>query len=105
MASRPRRSPTTRRTRAKQASSAARPVFTRQWVYPYGLLPNKEQSGIEAAQVGVAEVPVAHAGLTSVNVGGGWNFFINAGCRNQDDGWKLIQYLSAPEQQKAMAVG
>ena len=85
------------------ASSAARPVFTRQWVYLYGKLPDKKQSVLEPAQVGVAELPVARAGLTSVNVGGGWNCMVNANSRNSDDAWKLVQHLTAPEQQKALA--
>ncbi len=78
-------------------------VFTRQWVYLYGKLPDKKQSVLEPAQVGVAELPVARAGLTSVNVGGGWNCMVNANSRNSDDAWKLVQHLTAPEQQKALA--
>lgn len=80
-------------------------VFTRQWVYLYGKVTDKQQSVLSPAQIGVAELPVARAGVTPVNVGGGWNCMVNATSRNQDDAWKLVQHLTAPEQQKALASG
>ncbi|MEV5966589.1 ABC transporter substrate-binding protein [Kribbella sp. NPDC051952] len=80
-------------------------VFTRQWVYLYGKLADKQQSVLGPDQVGVAELPVARAGLKPVNVGGGWNCMVNANSRNQDDAWKLVQFLTAAEQQKELAAG
>jgi multiple sugar transport system substrate-binding protein len=78
-------------------------VFARTWVYLYGLLPDKQQSVLDTSQVGVAELPVAQAGLPRVNVGGGWNCLVNANSRHQDDAWKLITHLTAAAQQKALA--
>jgi multiple sugar transport system substrate-binding protein len=78
-------------------------VFARTWVYLYGLLPDKQQSVLDTSQVGVAELPVAQAGLPRVNVGGGWNCLVNTNSRHQDDAWKLITHLTAAAQQKALA--
>ncbi|MGH3461445.1 MAG: ABC transporter substrate-binding protein [Kribbellaceae bacterium] len=78
-------------------------VFARTWVYLYGLLPDKTQSVLDPARVGVAELPVARAGLPAVNVGGGWNCLVNANSRNTEDAWKLVTHLTATAQQKALA--
>jgi trehalose/maltose transport system substrate-binding protein len=78
-------------------------VFTRQWVYLFGKLTDKKQSVVEPARVGVAELPVARAGLQPENVGGGWNCMVNANSRSQDAAWKLVTHLTAPAQQKFLA--
>ena len=79
-------------------------VFMRMWPYAYDLLSDPEQSELETAQVGLAQVPVADAGVTPVNVGGGWNFYVNAAAGDQDGAWALIEFLTAAEQQKEMAL-
>jgi multiple sugar transport system substrate-binding protein len=79
-------------------------VFMRQWPYVYDLLSDKEQSDISPGQVELSHVPVATTGMTPVNVGGGWSFFLNEQSENQEDAWKLVQYLTASEQQKTMAL-
>ena len=53
-------------------------VFMRMWPYAYDLLSDPEQSKLEPAQVGLGSVPVAAPDIEPVNVGGGWNFYINA---------------------------
>jgi multiple sugar transport system substrate-binding protein len=79
-------------------------VFMRMWPYAYDLLSDPEQSELETAQVGLAHVPVADAGVTPVNVGGGWNFYVNASAGDQDGAWALIEFMTAAEQQKEMAL-
>jgi multiple sugar transport system substrate-binding protein len=79
-------------------------VFMRQWPYAYDLLSDPEQSKIKPDQVGLGQVPVASPEVQPVNVGGGWNFYINASAADPDAAWEVIEFMSAPEQQKEMAV-
>jgi multiple sugar transport system substrate-binding protein len=79
-------------------------VFMRMWPYAYDLLSDPEQSDIETGQVGLAQIPVADAGVTPVNVGGGWNFYVNASAGDQDGAWALIEFMTAAEQQKETAL-
>jgi multiple sugar transport system substrate-binding protein len=79
-------------------------VFMRMWPYAYDLLSDPEQSSIERAQVGLASVPVAEPGVEPVNVGGGWNFFVNASAADPDQAWRLIEFMTAPEQQRELAL-
>lgn len=78
-------------------------VFLRNWPYLYASLADPEASKVRTEQVGVAELPVAESGVTQVNVGGGWNFMINAKSGRQDAAWKLAEFMSAPAQQKVWA--
>jgi multiple sugar transport system substrate-binding protein len=79
-------------------------VFMRMWPYAYDLLSDPEQSSLERAQVGLASVPVAEPGIEPVNVGGGWNFFVNASAADPDQAWRLIEFMTAPEQQRELAL-
>jgi multiple sugar transport system substrate-binding protein len=79
-------------------------VFMRMWPYAYDLLSDPEQSGLERAQVGLASVPVAEPGIEPVNVGGGWNFYINASAADPDRAWRLIEFMTAAEQQRELAL-
>jgi multiple sugar transport system substrate-binding protein len=79
-------------------------VFMRQWPYDYDLLSDKKQSDISQGQTELSHVPVASAGMTPLNVGGGWSFFLNEQSENQDAAYKLVQYLTAGGQQKTMAL-
>jgi multiple sugar transport system substrate-binding protein len=79
-------------------------VFMRMWPYAYDLLSDPEQSKLEAAQVGLGSVPVAAPEIEPVNVGGGWNFYINASVADQDGAWELIEFMTAPEQQRETAL-
>jgi multiple sugar transport system substrate-binding protein len=79
-------------------------VFMRMWLYAYDFLGDEEQSSITAGQVGLAEVPVAAPDLPRANVGGGFNFFINAEAGDPEAAWELIQFMTAAEQQKTLAI-
>jgi multiple sugar transport system substrate-binding protein len=83
---------------------AGQAVFMRNWPYMFGLIADKKESDIKPDQVGVAQVPVAAGGIPRVNVGGGWNFFINAASERQDAALAVAQFLSAPAQQRTWAV-
>jgi len=79
-------------------------VFMRMWPYAYDFLGDKEQSSITVEQVELTELPVASEDIPRVNVGGGFNFFINADAADPDAAYALIEYLTAPEQQKQLAI-
>jgi multiple sugar transport system substrate-binding protein len=79
-------------------------VFMRMWPFYYTDLANPELSTLDLAQVGLAQVPVASAGNQPVNVGGGWNFYLNVATDDQDAAWEVIEFLTAEEQQKEMAL-
>jgi len=79
-------------------------AFMRNWPYVFGLLGDREQTTIDPATIAVAQIPTAQAGGTSVNVGGGWNFFMNANSAKKDTAWELIRFLSNDAQQKAWAL-
>jgi multiple sugar transport system substrate-binding protein len=79
-------------------------VFMRQWPYMYDNVADKQQSKIDYDQLGMARVPVVAAGVRPTNVGGGWNFYLNAASQNQDAAWKLIEFMAAAPQQKQHAL-
>ena len=74
-------------------------VFLRNWNYMFGVFPDPKQSKVHPSQVGVAAVPRASTSIAPVNVGGGWNIYINEYSKNQDAAWKLIQFMTSPAQQ------
>jgi multiple sugar transport system substrate-binding protein len=78
-------------------------VFLRNWAYVFGDLKDKGVSSIEAAQVGVTGIPRVSASISPINVGGGWNLYINAASKNQDAAWDLVQFISSAAQQKHTA--
>jgi multiple sugar transport system substrate-binding protein len=75
-------------------------VFLRNWSYQFGEISDPKASKIHPSQVGTASVPRASTAIKSVNVGGGWNFYIPAESSNQDGAWELVQFMSSPAQQK-----
>jgi multiple sugar transport system substrate-binding protein len=79
-------------------------VFMRMWPYAYDFVGDKDLSDLETGQVNLAPLPTASSDIPSVNVGGGFNFFINEEAGDPDAAWSLIEYLTAPEQQKQMAL-
>lgn len=79
-------------------------VFMRQWPYIYDNVADKKQSKIDYDQLGISRVPLVRPGTTPTNVGGGWNFYLNAASGNQDAAWKLIEFLAAAPQQKQHAL-
>jgi multiple sugar transport system substrate-binding protein len=74
-------------------------VFLRNWNYMFGVFPDPKQSKVHPSQVGVAAVPRASTAIAPVNVGGGWNIYINKYSNNQDAAWKLTQFMTSPAQQ------
>jgi multiple sugar transport system substrate-binding protein len=78
-------------------------VFMRNWPYVYALAGDPQESEIEPAQVGVAQIPVAR-GNRSYSTLGGWNFFINAASDVQDQAWEFIKWMTDPEQLKTNAL-
>lgn len=80
-----------------------RSVFLRSWGYLYGLVSDKSQSKLDPAQVGVAAVPRADTAIEPVNVGGGWNLYLNGQSKKQDAAWELMKFIAAAPQQKVWA--
>ena len=74
------------------------------WPWMYEFVPDPTQSAIKPDQVDAAPIPYSE-GNQSYGCLGGWNLFINAASENKaDTAWTLIQYLSAPKQQKQRAL-
>jgi multiple sugar transport system substrate-binding protein len=78
---------------------AGNSVFLRNWGYMFSVLSDPKQSKVHPSQVGVASVPRASTAIAPVNVGGGWNLYLNGYSQNQDAAWKLMQFMSSPAQQ------
>jgi multiple sugar transport system substrate-binding protein len=78
-------------------------VFLRNWTYEFEDIANPKGTGsgskIHPSQVGVAPIPRASTSISPVNVGGGWNLYVNANSPNQESAWELIQYITSPAQQ------
>lgn len=79
-------------------------VFMRNWPGSYRAAADPARSTLTLEQVGVGELPVAEAGLQSRAVQSGIQLAINANSQNPDAAWALIEYMIAPEQQKAFAL-
>ena len=79
---------------------AGESVFLRNWTYQFSEISDPSASKIHPSQVGTASVPRASTAIKPVNVGGGWSFYVPAESSNQDNAWKLIEFMSSPEQQK-----
>lgn len=79
-------------------------VFMRMWPFAYDWLGDKKKSKLVEDQVGLTQVPVAESNLPRVNLGGGFNFFVNVDSDDQDKDWELIQFMTAPAQQKQLAL-
>jgi multiple sugar transport system substrate-binding protein len=78
-------------------------VFLRQWPYVYALTSDPEQSKVKPEQVGVSELPSAD-GKPGNGTVGDQPLYISTSSKNPDAAWKLIEFLTAPEQQKFRAV-
>jgi len=80
-------------------------VFMRNWPYAYSLLSDSSQSRV-AGKFAVASMPAADGGRPTTALGGA-ELAINAYSEHPDIAWKLIEYLTAPEQQleRAAATG
>ena len=91
---------------AMQAFLSGDAVFMRNWPYVYGVLNDPKQSSITPEQVGVAALPGETGASKRYSCQGGWNLMINANSdKNKfDAAWTFIRYVTAPEQQKFMAL-
>lgn len=79
-------------------------VFMRNWSYVYALTSDPAQSEIKPEQVGLSTLPVATEGQKPAGALGATNLYVNATTKNEDAAWALIQYMTAPEQQKMRAI-
>ena len=79
-------------------------VFLRNWPYAYPLM-NQPDSRV-AKRFAVAPMPAAPGGEPTAALGGG-QLAINAHSRHPDAAWRLLAYLTSPEQmlERAEAVG
>jgi multiple sugar transport system substrate-binding protein len=79
-------------------------VFLRDWPYVYGFAGTGDF--IKTDLIDLAPLPAGDGGESHSSIGG-WNFFINAFAEQeaQDAAWEFVQYMTAPEQQKAYALG
>lgn len=82
---------------------AGRSVFLRNWAYVFGDIANPELSEIKPSQVGVTSVPRASTAIPPVNVGGGWNLYVNAYSGSQKAAVELAKFISSEPQQKHTA--
>ena len=78
-------------------------VFLREWPGQIGLIADPEQSKIKPEQVGVAAIPTA-PGKHSYSALGGWQMFINAQTDMQEEALKFAEFMTAPEQEKELAL-
>jgi multiple sugar transport system substrate-binding protein len=79
-------------------------VFCRNWPYMYSMAGTEDF--IKPDQIDIAPLPAGDGGESHSSIGG-WNFFINAFAEQeaQDAAWEFVKYITAPEQQKAYALG
>jgi multiple sugar transport system substrate-binding protein len=78
-------------------------VFCRTWPLLFSLLEEPEEP-LSRDQVGVAELPRAQGVQQGGGCLGGWNMFINAGSAHQDEAWQFIAFMTAPAQQRRLAI-
>lgn len=71
-------------------------AFMRNWPYAYALLENAAQSEV-AGRVGIATFPAADGGHPTAALGGA-QLAINARTDDPDLAWRLVEFLTAPEQ-------
>jgi multiple sugar transport system substrate-binding protein len=79
-------------------------VFLRDWPYVYSMAGT--EGFIKPDLIDLAPLPAGEGGESHSSIGG-WNFFINAFAEQeaQDAAWEFVQYMTAPEQQKAYSLG
>ena len=79
-------------------------IFMRNWPGSYESVADPNRSALTLDQVGVGQLPVAEAGMTSRAIQSGIQLAMNANSRHPEEAWLLIDYLSSAEQQKAHAL-
>jgi ABC-type glycerol-3-phosphate transport system substrate-binding protein len=81
---------------ARFAFQNGKAVFLRNWPYAYPLLNERGESQV-AGRFAVAPMPAAQGGRPSAALGGA-QLAINAHSRHPELAWRLIAFLTAPEQ-------
>ena len=78
-------------------------VFLREWPGQLGLIADPKESKIKPEQVGVAAIPTA-PGEHSYSTLGGWQMLVNAATDMQEEALKFAEFMTAPEQEKQLAL-
>ena len=78
-------------------------VFHRGWPYVYALFSDEAESEVRPDQVGVSELPSEDGGPGNGTVGD-QPLYVNANSEYQEEAWELIEFLTAPAQQKFRAL-
>ncbi len=80
-------------------------AMMRNWPYAYGLMEDSSQSAV-AGRFAVAPMPAASGGRSTAAVGGA-QLAINRNAEHPEAAWKVIEYLTRPEQmlERARVVG
>jgi trehalose/maltose transport system substrate-binding protein len=79
-------------------------VFMRMWPYAYDFLGDKQETDLTTSEVELAQLPTASEDIAPINVGGGFNWFLNAEAADPDAAYALMEYMTAPEQQRQLAI-
>jgi multiple sugar transport system substrate-binding protein len=79
-------------------------VFCRFWDFMYGFL-GEPDLPLSRDQVGVAELPREQGVQQGGACLGGSNMFINADSTHQNEAWEFIEFMTAREQQRRLAIG
>ena len=75
-------------------------LFLRNWTYVWNLC--QEDPSLKD-KIGVTQLP-KFLGGNAASVYGGWHLAINASSKNKKQAWRLIEFLTAPEAQKELAM-
>ncbi|HEX7170590.1 MAG TPA: extracellular solute-binding protein, partial [Rubrobacter sp.] len=78
-------------------------IFLRNWPYIYALVGTSDYPKLRTDQVGVSELPSAD-GRPGNGTVGDQPLYISATSKYPEAAWKLIEFLTAPEQQKLRAI-
>jgi len=76
-------------------------AFALNWTFMYAAAKDPAQSKV-VDDIGIAPIP-GSGSVVSSTVNGGMPLVITAGCKNPDEAWKYISYLSSKEVQKKYA--
>lgn len=76
-------------------------AFMRNWPYPVGLLQDSAQSRV-AGKFAVAAMPAAENGVSTATLGG-TQLAINRNTEHPEAAWKVVEYLTRPEQMRERA--
>ncbi len=89
-----------------QEFASGNAVFMRNWPWAFGSLGDPGSNNLSSEQVGIASIPTLSSSNKSYSCQGGWNLMINeyTSDRKKEAAWKFIRFMTAPEQQRYMAI-